>query len=389
MTPRTGYIRQCLTVFAIALAAWVACACAAPDPDTREAAAALAEEANAAAARQLARLGEGYEVRFDDHRRLIFVSALDAEHFRQTALTLAGMSDAIRKTLAMQPPQTNVMIVLPTAEDYVRLRPSEEVAGFYTPADRSLISINHGRVLMHEFAHALHHADADAAGQQHPVWVWEGLATLCDACDVSPDGTLDPQVDLRVAELQKAVAKGQTIPLARLFSMTGQAFHDDADLCYAEARYLMLYLHEQGKLPQWYERYKAGFDDDPTGRRALEEVLDKRLFEIEDDWKAWAARLELPWGERRSDRARLGLGVQDTKQGAQVVSLAPHSPAEQAGRILIGDVIVSVNGVATASAGQVIAAVQACGANQTINVELRRRGHRMTVQQPLGAPRQP
>ena len=383
---------ECLRVPAAACALTLAvCAAsvAAPDPNTNDAAAArLAEQARAAAAAQLARLGEGYEVRFDSARRLVFVSALDEEHFRQTARLVAKFSDAIRKTLDLSPPTSLVTVVLPTAEDYAELRPGEEVTGFYTPADRTLISLDRGRVLVHEFTHALHHADAAAARQQHRVWVWEGLATLCDASNITPGGVLDPQVDVRVVALQKAIRRAQTIPLEKLVDLTPGEFHARAELCYAEARYLMLYLHERDKLPAFYAAYKGGFEDDPTGRIALEDVLGRRLGDIEDDWETWALELEMPWGELRSGEARLGLGLQDTPQGAKVVSLAPGSAAERAGRIHVGDIVLAFNGVPTSCAAEVVGAVQACGANQTVNVELRRRGRQITIQQPLGAPRQ-
>jgi hypothetical protein len=334
---------------------------------------------------QPVRLGSGYSRVADRERKLYYVSALDAEHFAMTAGLLGKFSDAFNETLRAQRPQWRIIILLPTVEDYRRLAPTKDVVGFYRPSDRTLISIDRGRVLIHEFTHALHHADAAAADQQHPVWIWEGLGSLFDASMIGPSG-LQPQVDLRLLPLQSAIRSEKTIPLARLLTLKPDAFTRQSELCYSEARYLLLYLHRQGRLSEWYETYKAGFRNDSTGKDALEKVLGKRLERIEEEWEDWVKKLQLPWGERQAGRARLGLRLQDTRNGVKVAGFVEGGAAERAGRIQKGDILLRVNGYKLANTAHAIGAIHSAGAMQTVTIELKRHGRRMTVHQPLGAP---
>ncbi len=352
----------------------------APIPDS------VRSEIRAIAKEHLQRLGETYRVHFDRDRNLLYISALDDEHLKETMKLLSGFSDAFHRMLKTSNAPWIITIVLPTAEDYRSLAANENVRGFYEPSKRTLTSIDRGRVLVHEFTHALHHADAAASKQFHPVWVCEGLATLFESCTITPS-RLDPRVDARLLKLQEAIRLKRTIPLQRLLTMKHPAFISDANLCYAQARYLMLYLVRQDKLPRWYQLYKKGFSKDPSGTHALEEIFGKNISRIEKEWMEWAAKLQLPLGERASTRARLGLQLQDTSSGAEVVGMLPGSAAQRAGRIKVGDIIVAFNGHETTNAAEVVGAIQAAGAMQTVTVQLRRRGRKITVHQPLGSPK--
>ena len=345
-------------------------------------------EARTIVQHQLKRFGPDYQGRFDLPRHLVYVSALDEQHFRRTAQALALFADGFRKTLGVARPQWIITVVLPTVEDYRPLAPAKDVAGFYSPADRTLISIDRGRVLLHEFVHALHHADVAAARQSHPIWLVEGLATLFEACNLTPLG-LRPQVNLRLLTLQKAIRTKQTIPLERLITLTPKAFNRDALLCYAESRYLLLYLHQQGRLRDFYRTYKAAYAKDRTGKHALEKILGKRLFEFEDDWQGWATQLQLPWGERQSGEARLGMQMQDTINGVKVVGFVKGSVAERAGRIKVGDIILKFNGQKVTNTAEAVGAIHAAGAMQTVTIELSRQGRPLTIHQPLGAAPRP
>lgn len=336
-------------------------------------------------ARKPIKLGPGYVRAADKERRLYYVSALDKEHLVMTANLLGRFSDSFNKTLRVQRPRWDVTILLPTTEDYRLLGRGRNVVGFYSPPDRMLISIDRGRVLIHEFTHALHHADANAAAQQHPIWIWEGLASLFDAAEIKPSG-LQPQVDLRILPLQSALRSGKTVPLSRLIKMKPDAFARNADLCYPQVRYLMFYIYQQGKLSKWYETYKATFNEDPTGKYALQKVLSKRLRQIEEDWCDWAQTLQLPWGERQAGRARLGMQLQNTKNGVKVAGFVKGSAAERAGRIEVGDIVLKIDRHKVSNTAEAIGAIHALGAMQTVTIELNRHGRVMTVHQPLGAP---
>jgi len=345
----------------------------------------LADQASQTARKWLADLPKGYSARYDSERRLLYVSSLDENHLRETMQLLAAYTDAQRAYLLKSSLTWNVTILLPTAADYRRFRPGESVNGFYRNEDRTLISLDRGRVLVHEFTHALHDADASAAGQTHPVWICEGLAALFDSTRIGPEG-LAPRTCDRLLTLQRAIRLGTTIPLDKLVSMSQDRFLRESDLCYAESRYLLLYLHESGVLAKWYEAYKDGYSEDSTGKRALEKTLGKRLFQIEDDWKKWVAAQKLTWGELSRGQARLGAELQDDPQGAKVVSLIRGSAAERSGRIREGDIIREFNGHTVRNAAELVNAIRAAGAKQTVTIRLVRNGRTLSIDQPLGSP---
>ncbi len=353
-----------------------------PPPDPRLA------QAQQIGRNYLAQFPEGYTVRYDPLRRLVTISGLDEVHFRQTAEGLAKFSDAFCKTLGTKRPRWLIPIVLPTAKDYESLQPDKNILGFYRPSDRTLISRDRGRVLAHEFTHALHHADCAAAKIDPPIWISEGLASLFESVQIAPAG-LVPQIDGRLIKLKQAITTGQIQSLDRLVTMTPEAFMRDAEICYAQARYLLLYLDRQGKLKPWYQLTKEMHTQDASGKRALEKVLKQRLFAFQEEWKNWVQDLQLPWGERQSGQARLGLHVKDSPNGVEVVGFVPGSAAERAQRIEVGDIITKCNGQGVSKAAEFIGTIQAAGAMQTVRIELKRHGQPMTVYQPLGAPASP
>jgi len=362
----------------------VAALIAAPALGTAETPEQLKAEAYKLAREHLARMPEGYHARIDVDRRLVYVSALDEAHLKETMVLLAVYTDAQRKVLLSEPLAWNVTVLLPEEAEYRKLAPDLKTTGFYRYADHTLISIDRGRVLLHEFTHALHHADAAAAGQTHPIWICEGIATLFESASVV-SGELSLSTDSRLIHLQRALRLKTLVPLEKLMKMETKAFVEQADLCYAQSRYLLYYLHENGLLRKWYAAYKAGFDKDPTGRAALEKVCGKHISAIEEDWREWAGELKLPWGELRRGQARLGIEMQDHNRGVKVVRLLPGGAALKGGRLRKGDIIRAFNGTDVSSAAELINAIRASGAHQTVKIDLYRNGRELTVLQPLGA----
>ena len=335
---------------------------------------------------QLKRMGSAYTSKTDVDRHIIYISALDDQHLQATMQLLASFADAYRRTLDDSALPWGVTVILPTVDDYKPLAPAKDVAGFYRPGDRTLISIDRGRVLLHEFTHALHAADAAAAQQVHPIWVREGLATLLETAAITPAG-LEPRTDLRLLAVQKALRDKTLISLDKLIAMGDKPFAKDAVQCYAQSRYLMLYLHQQGRLNQWYRHYKAGYADDPSGLKAMEKTLGMRIWAIETAWQEWLVKLRLPIGELEAGQARLGVEVKDD-QGVKVASLVSGGAAATAQRIAAGDTIERFNGQAVHNTAELVAAIRAAGAMQTVAIDLVRQGRKLTIQQPLGAPQQ-
>ena len=373
-------ITQKLTVLLVASLAITALAQAAPDLSDDG----FAAQAAAMAKPYLSQLGSDYHVRVDSVRRLVYISALDDQHFNRTTKRLAAFADAFRGTLGASVPTRAITIVLPTADDYRQFAPAS-VLGFYQPASRTLVALDRGRVLLHEFTHALHHAAYDAAGQQHPIWIIEGLAKLFEAGRIVAH-KFEPRTEISLLTLQKAISTKKAIPLGDLIKLDKPNFYRNAQLTYPQARYLMLYLHRKGLLAKWYANYLATFEQDPTGKRALEKTLRRKLFQIERDWRKWAGELKIPFGETTARRARLGMQMKDTPSGIKVAGLLPGSAAARAKRIKVGDKILKFNGREVKKAIEVIALIHRLGAMQTVTIELQRNNRRITIRQPLGQP---
>lgn len=332
-----------------------------------------------------AQYGKDYTTHVDRRQHLVFVSALDRQHLDETIGLMSDFQTALRRTLPLSPIQWNIRVVLPTVADYEKLVPPSLAGcvGFYCPVPPRLVSIDRGRVLLHEFVHALHHADAAAARQRHPTWIREGLATLFESARITPSG-LEPQLDTRLWFLQRAIREEKAVPLAKLLATKHASFMAAADVCYAQSRYLMYYLHAEGRLPRFYKAYKAAFAKDHSGAKALETVLNAKLDAIEDRWRQWVLARKLLRRRALSTTARLGIEVKRDRRGMRVVSLAPDGPAKRSGRIRVNDVIVKLNGRPTKTAVHLLAAIRLAGAQTTVTIELLRNGRAIIVRQPLG-----
>jgi S1-C subfamily serine protease len=69
-----------------------------------------------------------------------------------------------------------------------------------------------------------------------------------------------------------------------------------------------------------------------------------------------------------------------------VAGVLPGSAARRAGRVRVGDLIEQFNGHSVRTPADLVGAIRAARALQTVKIQLVRHGRRMTVIQPLGAP---
>lgn len=170
------------------------------------------------------------------------------------------------------------------------------VYGYYKPRHRTLVMniSTGGGTLVHELTHAL----VDFDFPEVPDWFNEGLASLHEQCRFRPDGSgLDGLVNWRLPILQEALAEGRLAPVDQLvleddFRGQREAVH------YAQARYLCLYLQEQGLLEDYFRRFRRDRRDDPRGLRTLHAVLGNRAWsEIDADFREWIATKSAPASE--------------------------------------------------------------------------------------------
>ncbi len=167
------------------------------------------------------------------------------------------------------------------------------VYGYYKPDKRALVMnlATGGGTLIHELTHAL--AVYDFPGQ--PDWFNEGLASLYEQSTWTGRGEQQQLVGManwRLPKLQEAITAKQLPPLTTL--MKNNDFRGAAmGRNYAQARYLCMYLQEQGKLGEFYRRYRDNRLNDPHGVASLEKTLGAAaIATLDADYQAWVMALK-------------------------------------------------------------------------------------------------
>lgn len=145
-----------------------------------------------------------------------------------------------------------------------------------------------GGTLVHELVHP--YLAANFAGP--PTWLNEGLASLYEQSS-ERDGRIIGLTNWRLAGLQAALKRGPILPFAKLVTTSDAQFRDaDEGLHYAQARYLMQYLQEEGLLHRFIHRALELQAEDPTAARALRETLGpKRWQSLDTTWRKWVMTL--------------------------------------------------------------------------------------------------
>ena len=162
--------------------------------------------------------------------------------------------------------------------------------GFYSSEDDGLFMniATGGGTLVHELVHPYVEADFPGA----PPWLNEGLGSLFEQSS-ERDGHIVGETNWRLEGLQDAI-RAERVPTFRALSkMNEHAFYvKDRGTNYAQARYLLYYLQEQGTLRAFYVRFRAARAADPTGYETLVAVLGERdMTAFQKRWEAWVLKL--------------------------------------------------------------------------------------------------
>jgi len=333
-------------------------------------------------ARQLRRrFGGDYAVHIDHDARLVLAANVDPHMLSEVREYLTACAEAMWRDLFDNPFEQYVTIVLPggVVSD---LGPAVSADGYYEHAQRLLLARQMGKVMTHEFTHALHAADQDALDQIHPIWVAEGLATMFES-SVIDDGHVAAEPNHRLTLLKWILRRDGTVRWRRMVAFDRAEFLDVSAVSYPQCRYMMMYLYDKGLLKKWYDAFTAGFDRDPTGAAALEEVCGKPLEQIESEWKQWVRQLKSPPVRLRADNAYLGVETLAMADGLLVVAVLDGSGAAAAG-VRPGDVIVGIDGKRLADGPKLLRLVTAKGVGATIKVRFRRDGKYLTALVALG-----
>lgn len=162
--------------------------------------------------------------------------------------------------------------------------------GYYKPyAKTMLMNINTGTgTLVHELTHALVRYDfADI-----PSWFNEGLGSLYERCSLN-DKQILGYVNWRLPALHDAINGKYYTTLDKLTKTDYDEFYGEgSDVNYSQARYLCMYLQEQGKLKEYYKLFRDTYDSDNTGKTQLEKITGKDIQSLDDDYVKWVMTLK-------------------------------------------------------------------------------------------------
>jgi hypothetical protein len=162
--------------------------------------------------------------------------------------------------------------------------------GFYSSEHDGLFMniATGGGTLVHEIVHPYVEADFPEA----PPWLNEGLGSLFEQSS-ERDGHIIGETNWRLAGLQEAIRAGEVPTFRALTKMSEHAFYvKDRGTNYAQARYLLYYLQEQGTLRDFYRAFRAARATDPTGYDTLVAALGERdMAAFQRRWEAWVLRL--------------------------------------------------------------------------------------------------
>lgn len=267
------------------------------------------------------------------------------------------------------------------------------VGGAYEHDDKRLIAKDTGATLRHEALHVFHWRDMERRGQNHPIWIHEGLASLVEDMDPAADGPNDtwrPVPSWRTNIARHLAERRRLTPIQKLATFDQRTFTTRRPLRqYAEARTLLLFLLEHDALARWYRIYTTdpehGYAEDPSGITAMTSALGMPLERLETVYRDWAAS-ELPEvPESLGDLGiTLGLDLRADDNGApriQDLSLQARRESD----LRMGDVITALNGRPIDELQEFVRVLAGTNAGETITLAYRRGTTHGTTSLPVRA----
>jgi len=198
--------------------------------------------------------------------------------------------------------------------------------------------------------------------------------------------TIEPVPSWRTNIAKRLNRLGRLHPWRRLMTMERRRFRSvRPNANYAQARAIMLFLHERGKLGAWFRKYLETYDEDRWGMTALERVFDQPLETIEREFKAWLTKTPEVAEQVEPGMASLGVVVSPGRgDGPRIDQLAAGTPAGDAG-LRMRDVILAIDGRPTRTLAELVRVLSEYEPGDVVNVTVRRGTRRLTLDVPLTA----
>lgn len=343
-------------------------------------------DANLERTRQI--YGDSYHYQTDDDRRLLYACAYDEQSFaiaRDELSLLAdwGVATIFHDLKDSSAPDPFVTVILPNRRDFLRwvamtYGPAARnnfsgIGGAYDHDRKQLVAQDLGATLRHEFFHVLHWRSASRLGQQHPIWIQEGLCSLVEDYDII-NGSLTPVPSWRTNTVKRILSGGKLTRIEELAAIPRDKFTAGGRTMarYAECRAIFLFLYERGTLGQWYSHYVAHFNEDPTGITSILETLDTDIDGANAMYRDWLKQLPtVPEPDGREGRVGLGIDVDPGEGDGPVVTQAVSGAARTSG-VRTGDIIYAVNGRPTRDVFELVRVLGAYDPGAVVVLSVRR-----------------
>lgn len=329
------------------------------------------------------RFGDGYLYDVDEEQKLVFATNTDAQTLAALKTWLHDQAKSQAADLFEHTSDEFIRIVVPSLADYHKLIHQRTILGIYEDESRTLVAQRLGQVMTHEFTHALHAADQRAVGQEHPIWLREGVASLYEAADFEK-GDLVPHDNFRLGFVQSAARRHALIPLAKLLRLSTRDFIAGPNLAYGQSSSLLLYLYEKNLLRKFYEEYKRTYRADATGEAALQSVTGQPLAELEQQWTRWMLARTPPATGPTLGGPTLGLRLDGAVDGLRVMMVIPQGPGFKAG-IRPNDLLVAIDDREVRDYTSFAPLLNAHKPGEQVTLKLRREGKYIDVPVVLAA----
>jgi hypothetical protein len=344
--------------------------------------------------------GTTYITTRDEALRIAIMSAMDPKSTDQARADIKrlydwGLANVFTDLADASKAQNDAwcVVVLPTPKDFVRwlvftygrdaVNSFAGIGGSYTNDQKRLVAQDLGATLRHEFFHVLHWRSMLRLGQDHPIWIQEGLCSLVEDYEAGETaGSLKPVASWRSNIARKLLTGGGFLSVKQLAAVPADRFTGSRPLAnYAMARTFFLYLSSMGRLRDWYSTYTSdpekGYASDRTGIAAIEAVLGKPIVDVDKDYRAWLRALPMVAEQNRPGAATLGVDVEQGDGDGPVIVEIPRdergqpNPARHAG-LKVGDVITAIDGKPTRDLNELVRLLGEHRSGDEVEVSYRR-----------------
>jgi hypothetical protein len=332
---------------------------------------------------------KSYEEARDEKMRLVFRSAMDATSTEQaradlTRLFAWGLKEVFPEQADPELAKHDAwcIVILPTPRHFTSwaissfgqgaVSGTSGIGGSYSHDHKRLVAQDLGATLRHEFFHVLHWRSTVRLGQDHPIWIQEGLCSLVEDYELEGD-TLKPVPSWRTNISKRLVSSGKILPIQKLATIPRDRFTANSPLAnYGQARTVFLYLWHKGKLKDWYKAYTDGYRHDPTGVKAIEEVFSKPIADVDKDYRTWIKGLPMVAEQIKPGKAGLGCEVDPgTGDGPVIAEIDRGGAARKAG-LRRGDVITAIDGKPTRDLNELVRLLGERELGEEVEVSYRR-----------------